>query len=136
MVRKAKMILQIGNKKSFTFVELMVTVAILSSGLVLLYGSFFTCLNGFSYYLNRLYVQQWSAEKIWEVQDGLIRSKQIANLQQKGIFLKKGKKFFWEARIKLINATQDLYLYRLNLKVFWQESAKRVSMSDVIYIQN
>ena len=127
--------LRIGNK-GFTLVEVMVTIAILSFGIVMLYEAFFTCLNGFSYSKSRLGVQRWTDEKIWEVEHELIRSRTLITGESAGSFIDKNKNFAWKMSINLIDEAQDAYLYKLSLDVNWKEAQKNVSLSQVAYVQN
>ena len=57
------------TNRGFTFFEIMVTVAILSFGIVMVFQAFLTSLNAFSYYMTHLQVQCLADEKIWEVSD-------------------------------------------------------------------
>jgi len=129
------MMSRIGSK-GFTLVEIMVTVAVLSFGIVMLYQAFFTCLNAFGYSLRRLDAQRWMDEKIWEMEDELIRSGTLMTGEHAGSFIDKNKNFGWKMSINLIGEAQDVYLYRLTLNVCWKEAQRDVSLPQVAYVQN
>lgn len=130
------MTLRIGNKKAFSLIEQMVAVAVLSLGIVLIYGAFFTSLNAFNYSSSRLDALSWMDEKIWETQNELICSGALIMGEYKGSFVKKTKNFDWKMSVNLIGQTQDSYLCRLALTVFWKEPQRNVSLSQVAYAQN
>jgi prepilin-type N-terminal cleavage/methylation domain-containing protein len=57
-----------GNKtQGFTFVEIMVTLVILSAGIVMIYKSFFLCVDYLSYLTCRLYASQMIENKMADV---------------------------------------------------------------------
>ena len=127
---------RIGNKKAFSLIEQMIAVAILSSGIVLIYGAFFTSLSAFNYSSNRLNVSSWMNEKIWETQNELICSGELIMGEYTGSFVSKNKNFDWRMSVNLIGQARESYLYRLALTVFWKEPRKNVSLSQAAYAQN
>lgn len=135
MDRKAPMMLRIGNKGD-SLVEQMVAVAVLSLSVVLIYGAFFSCLNTFNYSLDRLSVQRWMDEKIWEVQEELNRSGTLVRDKQRGSFIDKNKNFVWETSVKLIGEAQEAYLYRVTLNVFWKQAQRNINVSQIAYVSN
>ncbi|MBF0490414.1 MAG: prepilin-type N-terminal cleavage/methylation domain-containing protein [Candidatus Omnitrophica bacterium] len=57
-----------GNKnKGFTFIEIMITLVILSAGIVMIYKSFFLCVDYLSYLTCRLYASQMIEGKISDI---------------------------------------------------------------------
>ena len=135
MDRKAPMMLRIGNKGD-SLVEQMVAVAVLSLAVVLIYGAFFSCLNAFNYSLDRLSVQRWMDEKVWEMQEELNCSETLVRGEQRGSFIDKNKNFAWETSVKLIGEAQDAYLYRSTLNVFWKQAQRNISVSQIAYVSN
>ncbi len=127
---------KIENRKAFSLIEQMVAVAILSSGIVLIYGALLTSLNAFKYSSNRLNVSSWMNEKIWETQNKLICSGALIMGEYTGSFVSKTKNFDWKISVDLIGQAQESYLYRLALTVFWKEPQRDVSLSQVAYVQN
>ena len=127
---------KIRNRKAFSLIEQMVAVAILSSGIVLIYGALLTSLNVFKYSSNRLNVSSWMNEKIWETQNELICSGALIMGEHTGSFVSKTKNFDWKMSVNLIGRAQESYLCRLALTVFWKEPQRDVSLSQVAYVQN
>jgi hypothetical protein len=129
-------ILPIGNDKGSTFIELLVAVAVLSFGLVLLYEAFFSYMDAFNYSFRRLDVQQWMDEKVWEIEDELIRSGILMPGQLGGSFIREGKTFTWTASVRTMGEIEDSFLYMLELDVTWEEISRDVCLSQVAYVQN
>ena len=139
MEKKARTILPIGNNLNppllkgvggFTLFEVMITVAILSIGLVVIYEVLFVCLNTFSYYLNCLTVQCWMNEKIWRVEDYLVRSGGEVIGDTASEFMIGNKKIDWRMSIKPISEGD---LYQLSLICSWREGSREVNVSRVAY---
>lgn len=105
-------------------------MAILSIGLVVIYEALFVCLNVFSYYLNYLTVQCWMNEKIWRVEDYLVRSGGEAVENTAGEFMVRNKKIGWQMSI---NPISEGSLYQLSLICSWREGLREVSASRVAY---
>jgi prepilin-type N-terminal cleavage/methylation domain-containing protein len=114
----------------FTLFEVVITVAILSIGLVVIYEALFVCLNTFSYYLNCLTVQCWMNEKIWRVEDYLVRSEGVAIGDTAGEFVIGRKKIEWRMSIKPISEGE---LYQLSLICSWREGSREVNVSRAAY---
>ena len=63
-----RMMLLTGNKnQGFTFVEVMVALVVLSAGIVMIYKSFFLCVDYLSYLSCRLYASQMIESKISDI---------------------------------------------------------------------
>jgi len=105
------MILTIGNKRGFTFVEVLITTVILALGSVLIYSSFFISLDAFQHYFNYLNVSSWADEKIWITQDELARFGILAN-----------ENFKWNLTYDSIDQTNGLY--RIELVISWREGRR------------
>ncbi|RKY33685.1 MAG: hypothetical protein DRP69_06050, partial [Candidatus Duberdicusella sinuisediminis] len=72
--------------KSLSFVELMLSVAVLSLGITLVYQGFLTSLGGYNYCIDYLIVQNWLDEKLWEIQDKLSHYKILLTEDKEGSF--------------------------------------------------
>ncbi len=116
--------------RGFTLFEIIVTVVILSVGIVAIYEGFIVSVNGFSYYSNMLTVQTWMDKKIWEAQDNLVRDGSKAAVGEWGTFKSGSKDVRYDLKKR---AVIDESLYELRLKCSWREGGRDVSVSRGAY---
>jgi prepilin-type N-terminal cleavage/methylation domain-containing protein len=119
------------GRRSFTLIEVLVCVAILSAGIIFVFESFFTCLNAFGRYANYLNVFPWMNEKLWQAEDEIVRQQRATFLENQGEFESGGKTFYWQLTSNLVD--KDAKLYRLDLTVSWQEANKKRELRRQIY---
>jgi prepilin-type N-terminal cleavage/methylation domain-containing protein len=122
-----------GNKRSrgFTLVEIMVTAAVLSFGLVCVYQSLFICLDTLNYCNNYLNVLPQINEKIWLAQDILKTSGPAAQLETTGNFTNGKKVFAWDLSYLLVDESE--YLYQITMDVKWKEANRIAGFSRAAY---
>jgi prepilin-type N-terminal cleavage/methylation domain-containing protein len=135
------MILLIGSKikPAFTLLELIISIIVLSLGIVGIYEGFFTSLQATSYTKNYLKIQLWMEEKLWQLQDKLLRYKTLLAQKNQGSFTLGGKKFFWNFSYFLIEGTKERNLYEIVLSVRWKEGRRDVKLvrsTYVSYVEN
>jgi prepilin-type N-terminal cleavage/methylation domain-containing protein len=119
--------------RGFTLLELIVTVAILSLGIVFIYEGFFVSLGVSSYTKNYLDVQLWIEQKLWDIQDKLLRYKTLLTQQSSGSFILRNKNFLWELSYALIEGTEKINLYEIDLRVRWKEGLRNVEIVRATY---
>lgn len=105
----------------------MITVAILSLATVFISQSNLTSGAVFGRYANRLDIQNWAAQKIWEEKEQILSTDFPDVGSSQGQFEGQNKVYRWTMKIdeeKIKSA--DLYL--LNLKVSWQEGGRPVEL--------
>ncbi len=131
MVRTAQkaeeMILRAGkNKRGFLLLEVMVSVAILSIGIVMVLGSFMNSIKAI--YLSEDYFRAGLLleEKIYEVSN----STAVEGLSG-GVFADFNNRFSWNMNV--IKSEQDL-VYEFDLQVSWNQGAKMHELSVVTYL--
>ncbi len=105
----------------FTLVEVLVTTAVLSLGIVLIYRAFFTLLDSFGYYSNYLRVIAFADEKLWQAQDTLSCFGSDAGAGSSGRLNIQNKDFNWRLSVSPVEAES---LYRIDLTVNWQEGPR------------
>lgn len=123
------MMLRTGNK-GFTLIEIMVTVAILSLGMVLIYEAFFIVLDSFNYCSDYLNVASWIDEKIWQAQDSLTRRGSF-DADTIGEFINRNKVFKWSLSHNPIDEAEGLH--RIDLVLSWQEGKRTIRLSRSAY---
>lgn len=124
------MMLRIG-RRGFTLIEVLVCVAILATGIIFIFESFFSCMNAFGRYTNYLNILPWVNEKLWRAEDEIVRQGKTALLENQGEFNYSGRTFLWQLASNLVD--KDAKLYRINLLVSWQEANKKIQLSRHIY---
>ena len=105
----------------FTLIEVLVTTAVLSLGIVLIYRAFFTLLDSFGYYSNYLRVIAFADEKLWQAQDTLSCFGSDAGAGSSGRLNIQNKDFNWRLSVSPVEAES---LYRIDLTVNWQEGPR------------
>jgi prepilin-type N-terminal cleavage/methylation domain-containing protein len=120
------------QRTGFTLVEIMITTAILSLGLVMIYQAFFISLDTFDYYLNYLNAKLWLDEKIWQIQDDCRREEVFIPTRSEGEFRIRNKNFNWDM---YCNAIEPEELYKVSLRLSWQQGPRRINMLTETYAQ-
>ncbi|MDO8748571.1 MAG: prepilin-type N-terminal cleavage/methylation domain-containing protein [Candidatus Omnitrophota bacterium] len=109
----------------FTLIEVLVTTAVLSLGIVLIYRAFFTLLDSFGYYSNYLRVIAFADEKLWQAQDTLSCSGSDAGAGSSGRLNIQNKDFNWRLSVSEVGAgSNPPQLYRIDLAVNWHEGQR------------
>ena len=123
------------RKNGFTFIEVMVTIVILTTGIFMIYKIFLSSLDQQSYLTHRFYASNLLDKKIFEAQ---------RLFQEKGTFLPKeglgedvfidNKKLAFEIKtlFQEIPGLEDLL--QLDIGVFWLERGRPVRLTRSVYI--
>lgn len=118
--------------KGFTLIEAMAATAVLALGLALIFQGLFTSLNAYDYYDNYLSILPRSDEKLWEAQDRINRLGPQANLDTSGEWVnQRDRRFKWGLGSSLLDKAGGLY--KLNLRVSWNEGNRKVSLQREAY---
>ena len=118
--------------RGFTLIEAMAATAVLGLGLALIFQGLFTSLNAYDYYANYLSILPRSDEKIWEAQDRIKRLGPQANLDTSGEWAnQRDRRFKWGLGSSLLDKAGGLY--KLNLRVSWNEGNRKVSLQREAY---
>lgn len=113
-----------GNKsnKGFTLIEVLVTTAVLSFGIVSVFQALFIIMSAFGYVSSYLNVIPALDEKMWEVSDAIRRLGPQAPVAKQGIFEFSGRKYEWKAAV--LTADKEAELYRIDLAAEWKEGRR------------
>ena len=139
MKRQIRMIFPTGNnQKGFTFIEVMVTLVVLSSGIVFIYRSFFLCADYLTRLSLRLDANQVLDNKISDIKC-YVKDSHDLSFSRSGIlsvleFNHKQVQFFYQ--IDLVAVLGMEKLYRLDVRLSWEEHGvqrhlNRMSMLEV-----
>jgi hypothetical protein len=115
----------------FSFFEIMVTVAVLSFGIVIIFQAFIISLNTFDYYLTHLQAQNLADEKIWEISDELMQKDSLDISETNGNFIIGSKKVTWN--IDVVPMDEKGEFFNLNLIVSWQEGDRKIEVQRATY---
>ena len=133
MAKKVQqMILRIGNKKNFTFIEIMLAVAILSIGSTLIYNSLFLILDTFKYYKVYLNIINFINEKIWFASNNLSHFGTLNNLDTEGIFDADNVNVKWNLVYFLTDETKNKKFYEINFYLK-TEGKRPLSINRISY---
>ncbi len=121
-----------GNKdRGFTFIEIMVALVILSAGIVMIYKSFFQCVDYLSYLTCRLYASQMIENKIADISRSY-RESQDASFQRGATTETVEINHKWVDFNYSINmaplAGLD-YIYRLKVTLAWYDGKHLMKLS-------
>jgi prepilin-type N-terminal cleavage/methylation domain-containing protein len=119
---------KIGNN-AFTFIEVMVTIVVLSLGTVFIFGSFFISLDTYRYCAHFFNVMPWADNKMWEIQDSLSTLGPKAHFQASGSFTQENTDYTWGVNY----APVDPKLYKIDLVLSWREGKRHVSLKRNAY---
>jgi prepilin-type N-terminal cleavage/methylation domain-containing protein len=119
------------RKKGFTLIEVLVTTAVLAFGIVSIFQALFIVMSGFGYISNYLNVVHLADEKLWQVQDALVRMGPAVPFEPQGVFDQAGKKYDWALSVKLMDPASSLY--RIDLSTRWKEGRRESSLERSCY---
>jgi prepilin-type N-terminal cleavage/methylation domain-containing protein len=117
--------------RGFTLIEIMVAVSLLAFGIVSIYEALFASLDAFSYYSNYLNVQTLANEKIWEIEDQILRSEIPKPDAVAGNFVVENHTFQWQTQATPLDEAQGLYDLQLTLS--WKEGLREINISRETY---
>ncbi len=120
------------KRRGFTLVELMVTVAILSFGIVTIYEAFFISMDTYGYYTNYLETQDWINEQIARKRRELTEAKALEPGEMSGQIVRNNKTFHWLVTVSFIN--EDQSLYKVDVMLSWNQGSKKVKTSRTAYL--
>jgi len=125
------------NNRAFTFIEVMVAASVLALGAVLIYEAFFISLDSFEYCANFLQVSVWADALLWEAQDAVLHPSTAKPIVTGGEITRRKKKFQWDLSYGVLDEIKEAdslcQMYRIDVRVFWQQGHRRVAVSRSTY---
>ena len=121
------------KSKSLSFVEVMVTAAVLSLGLILVVQGLLVTLGGLHYAVDYINVLLWMDWKFWDIHEQLMNYKTLSENNSQGTFLVNNKRFKWSLAFNLVEGTEDVSLYEFTLRVFWKEGLRQAQVLRTAY---
>lgn len=115
----------------FTLVEILVSTAILTFGIILLYQSFFISLDAFYYCAHYLDIASEADELLWQAQEIVRLNGETSRIPSRGKFVHNNKNFYWNLRYGIID--EDVGLYRLDLSINWREGRRNIKLTRSTY---
>ncbi len=121
-----------GNKNSgFTFIEVMVALMVLSAGIVMVYKSFFMCLDYLSYLTCRIYASQMIESKIADISHSYKKNQD--NTFDRGAMtesLEVNRKWIdFNYSIDMFPERGLDYVYRLKVVLSWHDGHRLMHLS-------
>lgn len=129
------MTLLLKDKKGFSFIEMMTTIAVLSLGIVAVYQSFFKSLgyvNHMTYRLCALNIISSEIELIqkrFEVTGEIV----LTDVRPKTVQVH-GHPIEFTPYVDLASVNNKENIYQLNIALSWNESGRQIVMSRSCYI--
>jgi prepilin-type N-terminal cleavage/methylation domain-containing protein len=119
------------SQGGFTLIEIMVTVAILTFGVVAIYQSLFISLDTYSLYSHHLSVLHRMDEILWTTREDLLRTRSLIPGETGDRIADENKAFDWHLSILPMNI--EVGLYRLRLTFSWQEGKRTINVLRETY---
>lgn len=130
----------IGNNKGFTFVELMVALVILCTGLVFIIHGFITAAGVLNTTQNDVAAFQFLDAKMQELELAAKKDTGIKREDSEGDFSSVERGFNWNLEVTAVEKEQELDLSEdlneVRLAVAWQERNQPKDLSAVTYLRN
>ncbi len=119
------------NKKGFLLLEVLVSVALLSFGLVLIMNTFTRSLRSFELSDNYFRANLLLSKKLFEIEN--YPEEFLEEGQSDGSFEDFGGKFSWWLEVKKI---EEEKLNEVKLKVLWLQNRKEEALTIATYYSN
>ena len=120
---------RIGNS-GFTLLEIMISVVILSLGIVFIFEALLVSFDLVNYCSNSLKITLWMDEKIWQTQDQLSRFGDSASIEISGVLTNGNRDARWHLSHELIDEKE---LHKIDLVLFWREGQREIKRMRSAY---
>ncbi len=119
--------------RGITFIEVMLTVVVLSVGLVAMYRSFFSAINYLDHLSSRLYAHNLLESRIATVERDFrsLKDVDIGALSEEALINNRTVTFHYAVNLKPVGTL--LSVFELEITLSWQEHGRTVSLSRTAY---
>jgi len=116
-------------------IEVMIAASILSLGTVMISQSNMMSMDVYGRYVNRLSIQNWAEEKIWEIKQAMLES-EVPNVgQTSGEVAQNNKTYNWHLAVQsTTSASKSFDLYTIQLSISWPEGSRSASLARSSYL--
>lgn len=112
--------------------EVLLAVIILSLAVATIYRSNLSSMNVFSEYKDKLSIQNWAENKIWEAKEKILEADAPETGESAGEYNPDGKSYQWRLEIKREDSEDS---YTIHLDIQWREGRRAATLSRVSYVQ-
>jgi prepilin-type N-terminal cleavage/methylation domain-containing protein len=123
------------NPRGFTFIEIMTTLAVLGGGIVMLFKSFFLCLDYQNHLAYRVYASNLLEDKI-AITEQMVRDYKVLAFKEDAqneevLFNNKPMSFHVDIQVALVSDIPSLY--QVTVTVSWKEQKRDVKLVRTAY---
>ena len=124
------------RERGFSFVEVMVTMVVMSLGVVMIYKAFFTSLNFINHVTYRLVALSLLDKRIADT-EWLLKSQGVISLTQGArtesvVIHNKPVDFHFQTDFRNVGMLKGVY--ELELSLSWREGERDITVSRAVYI--
>ena len=116
-----------------TLLEILLSVSILATSLIIVYQPLLGSLNALRYADNRLEAEQYLTDQIFELESRSVQLKDVPDRQQETVASEDGWNFDYQMVAQPL--TEDNQLYSANFRVAWLQSGREKSVAREVYIK-
>ncbi len=125
------------NKKSISLIELMLTVTVLSIGIILVLRSFFSVANALNYAQNKIIALQFLDAKMGHFQETVLEEEKFPEEGFQGDARLNEKDFHWKAELfSIFSGEEELEdIKEIRLTISWKEANRYKDEKLVSYLE-
>lgn len=130
--------LRFKRQQAFTFIEVMTTLAILTGGVVMLYKSFFLCLDYQNHLAFRIRASNILEHRI-ALTEQMLRDYKVLSFTkdtQQETAVVNNQELVYRVDIQVAPAGDAATLYQIDISIAWQEKKRNIILRRMAYISN
>lgn len=115
----------------FTLIEVMIAVAILSLSTIVIFQSNMMNLNVYGRFTNKMAIQNWAEEKLWEAKEEILSSETPETGERSGVYEIENRVYKWRLAV---SEESDEKVYTVSLRVSWDDAGQERSIERFSYV--